>query len=679
MARFEHRETLGAGAFDFPYGLGAFFLGGTTAAPVLYAATLSGGGVNAFAPDGSGGLTHIGSIAYPTWLAAGIPPVMAEFGVNGIDAILVSGLSGYGLVTAPGGDPQGWTSFGGHIGVPAGLTVAGTVLLSAVSAGGMVALGESAGGPQLLSMVGGPGIAAIARLPDGSVHAVSPGANTITRYTLDGAGQLNAGQIAGALDGLGWSGPAAIEVAASGGQDYLIVASAGSSSLTVLTFDGSAYRIADHIIDDRTTRFAGVTDVDSVTVNGRTLVAAGGSDDGVSVFELLPNGRLVHLQTFEDTLSLSLANVSAVSLFRSGAHLSLVVAGQADGGVSVFSRPASSLATPLVGGIGDDVLMGGAGDDLLWGGGGNDFLNGGAGDDILYDGAGSDILRGGPGADIFVFAYDGEVDRIEDFEPGLDRLDLSAFPLLYSVRDLDIVPVPGGARISYLDEVIELRTANGMSLGPGDFTERDILGVTRPPLVPLGRDLEGTAGPDTLLGASSADRLRGLAGDDVLSGFGGNDLLDGGPGNDTLDGGAGRDVVMGGAGSDFISGGDGANVLMGGPGDDVLLGGAGPDVISGGSGNDRIEGGPGNDTLRGGPGADVFVFADGAGIDRITDFVPGVDRIDLSGHSGAGSWADVRAGLGPGAGGAVIDLGRGDLILLSGLAPGDLSADDFLF
>jgi hypothetical protein len=74
MARFQETVTLGPGAFAHPYGIGAFLIGGTSSAPILYAATLSGGGVTAFAPTAGGGLTPIGSVAYPTTLAAGSCP-----------------------------------------------------------------------------------------------------------------------------------------------------------------------------------------------------------------------------------------------------------------------------------------------------------------------------------------------------------------------------------------------------------------------------------------------------------------------------------------------------------------------------------------------------------------------------------------------------------------------------
>ncbi len=75
---------------------------------------------------------------------------------------------------------------------------------------------------------------------------------------------------------------------------------------------------------------------------------------------------------------------------------------------------------------GQDTLKGGGGADLIAGGQGNDYLSGGAGADRLLGGTGSDTLYGGGGADTFVFQIgDAVIDFINDFQPGVDKMDFS--------------------------------------------------------------------------------------------------------------------------------------------------------------------------------------------------------------------------------------------------------------
>ncbi|WP_433989321.1 M10 family metallopeptidase C-terminal domain-containing protein [Sulfitobacter sp. TBRI5] len=76
---------------------------------------------------------------------------------------------------------------------------------------------------------------------------------------------------------------------------------------------------------------------------------------------------------------------------------------------------------------------------ILWRGGA-DILNGGAGDDIIIDGAGADILTGGAGADDFVFVRDDQRDVITDFQPGLDRIDLTGLDQQWDLADLIVLP-----------------------------------------------------------------------------------------------------------------------------------------------------------------------------------------------------------------------------------------------
>jgi Ca2+-binding RTX toxin-like protein len=141
----------------------------------------------------------------------------------------------------------------------------------------------------------------------------------------------------------------------------------------------------------------------------------------------------------------------------------------------------------------------------------------------------------------------------------------------------------------------------------------------------------------TVFGSAGNDTLRGARADDWFDGGADNDSLQGGAGDDTLDGGFGNDTLHGGADDDKLTGGDGNDRIAGGRGADTLAGGAGRDTLAGGADDDELQGGGAADVLTGGSGRDVFIFASVADIglapaarDRITDFRPGEDLIDLS-------------------------------------------------
>lgn len=114
--------------------------------------------------------------------------------------------------------------------------------------------------------------------------------------------------------------------------------------------------------------------------------------------------------------------------------------------------------------------------------------------------------------------------------------------------------------------------------------------------------------------------------DDVINGDAGGREYD-----DTINGLGGNDVLNGGGGADQLYGGDGDDQLFGGLGRDKLFGQAGNDRLEGGAGDDELTGGAGWDVMTGGAGADVFVFGLDSGIDVITDFQKGVDRLSLTG------------------------------------------------
>ena len=79
----------------------------------------------------------------------------------------------------------------------------------------------------------------------------------------------------------------------------------------------------------------------------------------------------------------------------------------------------------LFGGPGDDEVRGGEDDDLLFGGPGDDRVIGSSGNDVIAGDDGHDALEGREGQDAFVWAdAGGGVDRVLDFDLGLDRLVL---------------------------------------------------------------------------------------------------------------------------------------------------------------------------------------------------------------------------------------------------------------
>lgn len=85
------------------------------------------------------------------------------------------------------------------------------------------------------------------------------------------------------------------------------------------------------------------------------------------------------------------------------------------------------LGNTISGGGGLDWLYGSHGDDVVNGEGGNDWLFGGFGTDELRGGSGDDHLKGGADGDSFIYAVGANGDDvIEDFNPALDQLILSA-------------------------------------------------------------------------------------------------------------------------------------------------------------------------------------------------------------------------------------------------------------
>lgn len=104
----------------------------------------------------------------------------------------------------------------------------------------------------------------------------------------------------------------------------------------------------------------------------------------------------------------------------------------------------------LEGDANNNLMVGLAGNDELEGLGGNDRLIGSAGDDRLDGGDGNDILIGQADADTFVFSGTssvGELDRIIDFEDGVDMIELDFFGFVVDFSDLILTQVGNHVRV----------------------------------------------------------------------------------------------------------------------------------------------------------------------------------------------------------------------------------------
>lgn len=484
--------------------------------------------------------------------------------------------------------------------------------------------------------------------------------DAVTALSVGPDGGLTAVGSIGAADGLGLDAPAVIREVALGGAAYVIVAGGGSSSLSVLRLDPTGLTPTDHVTDTLDTRFQGVRALDAVHLDGRAWVFAGGIDDGISVFQLLGDGRLVLAATLADTDALPLADVAAIRAVILGGAVQVFVSSATENGIAQFLFTPGPPGQSLDGTPGNDTLAGTAAEDVILGRGGDDALAGLGGDDVLADGAGADTLTGGAGRDLFVLSPDGTADTVADFDPASDRLDLSFLPLLYSLSQISVAPTATGAVLTYGDETVVIVTANGAPLMPADLSTPMVLNLPRSPvqLILDGTVTGGTPGADTLRGTLFADSLSGGDGADFLSGGLSDDRLDGGTGGDTLDGGPGTDLAVYAAAAagvtlDFnqparntgealgdvlvsIEGAIGsafADMLQGDGADNIFSGAAGGDSLSGRGGADTLDGGAGDDTLVGGTGADVLAGG------------PGTDTAD---HSGAGQAVAVDLALGAG-------------------------------
>ncbi|SDE59324.1 hypothetical protein [Ruegeria marina] len=524
--------------------------------PVLYALTGPHGGISAhrLAPDG-GSPAPLGSVIFAaTTAGAGSGRLLAFDGADGPRLYLASGTTGRlaGVTLDGAGAPEALT----QIGLPGTGSTVSALAMVPIGAGGTAWYTVDAGAGLLRGFAGTGALAPIPGLAGMAVDAGNgvclasvqagggrflllaaggQGPAAVTSYRIDPvSGALQQRDSSGAVDGLGMTAPSALAVIEAHGGTFVIVAAAGSQSLSVLRLAADGGLTAtDHLIDTAATRFGAVQALAAIETGGHAFVIAGGGDDGLSLFALLPGGRLVHAATLVHDTGLGLADITAIETLRLGDTLHIFVTGEVSAGISRLAidlgrlgpviRDTATTGADHAGTAGDDLILASAT-------GARDRLIGQAGDDTLVSGQSGTDMWGGEGADLFVLGESLDLHRIFDFEPGLDRLDLSALPFLRSPAQLRFETRPEGARIFHGQT--EIRLDAGRPLEPGDVWPGGRFGGADH--FPVGLHAPGR--PETLTGGAGDDRIAGTYLNEEISGGAGADtfVIATGGGADTI-------------------------------------------------------------------------------------------------------------------------------------------------
>jgi serralysin len=284
----------------------------------------------------------------------------------------------------------------------------------------------------------------------------------------------------------------------------------------------------------------------SHTANILRLNADGSMDTGfgkggVVSFEVTPNGSNTPNSVVVQTDGKILV-VGSSSLYTSNSDFGII-----------RLNPDGSLDSSFGSRDGQQHVDGSSNPDFLRGGDFAEIIRGHAGDDLLQGNGGRDVLAGGNGADIFRFTTisdsyrtqtETSSDRILDFDPSQDRIDLIALGFT-GIGDghkgtLAIQANAEGTR-TYLKSFDADATGHRFELAfDGDLASQ--LNSTN--LVFTPPTVEGTSGRDLITGAALSEIIRG------------------GAGNDDINGGIGADIIWGGEGADRLNGGDPAEANL---------------------------------------------------------------------------------------------------------------------
>ncbi|MEP4209491.1 hypothetical protein, partial [Marinobacter alexandrii] len=247
---------------------------------------------------------------------------------GGIDSALAVSLGGF-LYAASANGGLAWHAQAGNAGFNGGAALSGDMVTQLGGVVDMSGLAGAGGGPDLLL-------------------TLSRGNGEVSAFALDGAnGTPRLVGSLGVQNGLGLQGePIALETVMLGGVAHAIVLSVsptgGAAALSVVAVGANGSLVpTDHILDSLDTRFGRATDLATAEVDGRIYVLSGGADGGLSLFTLSPSGRLLHMDTIEETLGSGLGSISALEMAAVGDSLAILTARETGYGLTQLSYDVS--------------------------------------------------------------------------------------------------------------------------------------------------------------------------------------------------------------------------------------------------------------------------------------------------------------------------------------------------
>lgn len=415
----------------------------------------------------------------------------------------------------------------------------------------------------------------------------------------------------------------AVEGISVHGKDYVIVASHGTDSLSVLDQSQRDITISDHIVDNADTRIAGVSYLNAFYARDKAYVFAAGEDAGYSLFQLTSEGRLVLVQSSGDDDAFQYRRTFQWSTFATNDAVHSVSRQYQDSQFYVSSFEFSDVRTipePHVDYGTDVTLFSGSNDrdvfvlgddqhveilgfdphhDVIDLSAWSDFGHIGqlqfstAGDDLIAEFQSRKITLSGMGEHTLAGTELGWFQRVDHYSASLnDRQEASVDPNQLSLLPETVLAMP-----------VDIPNMPEIAVDYAVYSQQ-------PDVTPAAFDI-GRA-------SNTAQAAQGGQSVSVMAGT----YLD-----DAIISGRHGDIILGHSGSDFIRGNGGNDSLIGGSGDDQLFGGLGDDIVNGGRGNDLMYGGHGADQF-------VFSYLDGAQHDRVMDFDPAQDRVVLQAPQG---------------------------------------------